>query len=114
MRPDRGAHAAARRGTIGRDRERARDQAVERLNAAEFDLILLRPEHARAATAWRPLRLFAERHVKCPILIVSGADHKILKAAQELGKRRGLGVAGTLHKPFGLEQVRTPSGTSPS
>jgi EAL domain-containing protein (putative c-di-GMP-specific phosphodiesterase class I) len=52
------------------------------------------------------MRLFAERKVTCPIVIMSGADIKILKSAQELGKSRGLGVAGTLSKPFGLQQMR--------
>src|SRR5689334_5917812 len=82
------------------------DEAVERLNTSTYDLIfcdLNMPGRDGVET----MRLFAERHVKCPILIVSGADTKILKAAQELGKHRGLGVAGTLHKPFGLEQIRS-------
>jgi EAL domain-containing protein (putative c-di-GMP-specific phosphodiesterase class I)/CheY-like chemotaxis protein len=81
------------------------EEAVERLNAGTFDLIfcdLNMPGRDGVET----MRLFAERQVKCPILIVSGADPKVLKAAQELGKSRGLGVAGSLQKPFGLEQVR--------
>jgi EAL domain-containing protein (putative c-di-GMP-specific phosphodiesterase class I) len=81
------------------------DEAVERLNAASFDLILC-DLNMPGRDGVETLRLFAERRVKCPIFIVSGADPKILKAAQELGRGRGLGVAGTLHKPFGLEQVR--------
>jgi EAL domain-containing protein (putative c-di-GMP-specific phosphodiesterase class I) len=82
------------------------DEAVERLNASTYDLIfcdLNMPGRDGVET----MRMLAERHIKCPILIVSGADHKILKAAQELGKHRGLGVAGTLHKPFGLEQIKS-------
>jgi EAL domain-containing protein (putative c-di-GMP-specific phosphodiesterase class I)/CheY-like chemotaxis protein len=81
------------------------DEAVARLKTGKYDLIfcdLNMPGRDGVET----MRLFAERNVKCPILIVSGADPKILKAAQELGKGRGLGVAGTLHKPFGLEQMR--------
>jgi EAL domain-containing protein (putative c-di-GMP-specific phosphodiesterase class I)/ActR/RegA family two-component response regulator len=82
------------------------DEAVERLNASAYDVIfcdLNMPGRDGVET----MRLFAERHIKCPIFLVSGADHKILKAAQELGKHRGLGVAGILHKPFGLDQVRS-------
>jgi EAL domain-containing protein (putative c-di-GMP-specific phosphodiesterase class I)/CheY-like chemotaxis protein len=82
------------------------DEAVERLNASTFDLIfcdLNMPGRDGVET----MRLFAERHIKCPIFLVSGADNKILKAAQELGKHRGLGVAGTLQKPFGLEQIKS-------
>jgi EAL domain-containing protein (putative c-di-GMP-specific phosphodiesterase class I)/CheY-like chemotaxis protein len=81
------------------------EEALEWLNAATFDVIfcdLNMPGRDGVET----MRLFAERQVKCPILIVSGADPKILKAAQQLGKGRGLGVAGALQKPFGLEQVR--------
>jgi EAL domain-containing protein (putative c-di-GMP-specific phosphodiesterase class I)/ActR/RegA family two-component response regulator len=82
------------------------DEAVERLNVSTFDLIfcdLNMPGRDGVET----MRLLAEREIRCPILLVSGADHKILKAAQELGKHRGLGVAGTLRKPFGLEQIKT-------
>jgi EAL domain-containing protein (putative c-di-GMP-specific phosphodiesterase class I)/AmiR/NasT family two-component response regulator len=93
-------------GTHSVETAASADEAVERLNASTFDLIfcdLNMPGRDGVET----MRLFAERHVKCPILLVSGADHKILKAAQELGKHRGLGVAGTLHKPFGLEQLES-------
>jgi EAL domain-containing protein (putative c-di-GMP-specific phosphodiesterase class I)/ActR/RegA family two-component response regulator len=80
-------------------------QAVERLNAGSFDLIccdLNMPGRDGVET----MRLFAERRIKTPILIMSGADSKIIKAAQELGKSRGLAVAGILQKPFGLDDVR--------
>ena len=73
-------------------------QAVERLNASSFDLIccdLNMPGQDGVET----MRLFAERKIKCPILIVSGADIKILKAAETLGKSRGLAVSGLLEKP---------------
>ena len=85
------------------------DQAIEKLNGANFDLILCdlsMPGRDGVET----LRLFAERQVRCPIFIVSGADPKILKAAQELGIGRGLGVAGTLRKPISMEQVRNALG----
>jgi EAL domain-containing protein (putative c-di-GMP-specific phosphodiesterase class I) len=52
------------------------------------------------------MRLFAERRVKSPIVIISGADPKILKAAQALGKGRGLAIAGILQKPFGLTELK--------
>ncbi len=81
------------------------DEAVERLNASTFDLILC-DLNMPGRDGVETMRIFAERHVKSPILIVSGADPKILKAAQELGRGRGLRVAGTLHKPFNMEQVR--------
>jgi EAL domain-containing protein (putative c-di-GMP-specific phosphodiesterase class I)/AmiR/NasT family two-component response regulator len=93
-----GAHSVETAGSA--------DEAVERLNGTTYDLIfcdLNMPGRDGVET----MRLFAERQIKCPILIVSGADHRILKAAQELGKHRGLGVAGVLHKPFGLEQIKS-------
>jgi EAL domain-containing protein (putative c-di-GMP-specific phosphodiesterase class I) len=80
-------------------------QAVERLNTGSFDLIccdLNMPGRDGVET----MRLLAERRIRTPILIMSGADSKIIKAAQELGKSRGLAVAGILQKPFGLEDVR--------
>lgn len=85
------------------------DQAVEKLNDASFDLILC-DLNMPGRDGVETLRLFAERQVKCPIFIVSGADPKVLKAAQELGKGRGLRVAGTLRKPFDLEQIRNALG----
>ena len=82
------------------------DEAVERLSAASYDLILC-DLNMPGRDGVETMRVFAERRIRCPILLVSGADQKILKAAQELGKHRGLGVTGTLHKPFGLEQIRS-------
>jgi EAL domain-containing protein (putative c-di-GMP-specific phosphodiesterase class I)/FixJ family two-component response regulator len=94
-----------RAGSLSVETAANADEAVERLDTGPFDLIfcdLNMPGRDGVET----MRMFAERHVKCPILIVSGADPKILKAAQELGKSRGLGVAGSLKKPFGAEQVK--------
>ncbi len=85
---------------------RGADEAVERLNHEAFDLILC-DLNMPGRDGVETLRLFAERNVKCPILLMSGADTRILKAAQELGKSRGLGVAGTLQKPFGLRALET-------
>lgn len=92
-------------GALSVETAESADEAVERLNTGPFDLIfcdLTMP----GRDGVEALRLFAERHVKAPIVIVSGADNKILKAAQELGKSRGLGMAGCLRKPFGMEQMR--------
>jgi EAL domain-containing protein (putative c-di-GMP-specific phosphodiesterase class I) len=38
-------------------------------------------------------------------VIISGADPKVLKAAQALGKGRGLAIAGVLQKPFGIAEL---------
>src|SRR5215510_13133797 len=73
------------------------DEAVARLDAGSFDLIccdLNMPGRDGVET----MRLFAERKVKSPVVIVSGADPKVLKAARELGKSRGLAIAGLLQK----------------
>jgi EAL domain-containing protein (putative c-di-GMP-specific phosphodiesterase class I)/CheY-like chemotaxis protein len=76
-------------------------QALESIDAGSFDLIccdLNMPGRDGVET----MRLFAERRVKSPLVIISGADPKVLKAAQALGKGRGLAIAGVLQKPFGL------------
>jgi EAL domain-containing protein (putative c-di-GMP-specific phosphodiesterase class I)/CheY-like chemotaxis protein len=79
-------------------------QALERIDAGPFDLIccdLNMPGRDGVET----MRLFAERRVKSPLVIVSGADLKVLKAAQALGKSRGLAIAGVLQKPFGIAEL---------
>jgi EAL domain-containing protein (putative c-di-GMP-specific phosphodiesterase class I)/CheY-like chemotaxis protein len=79
-------------------------QALERVDAGSFDLIccdLNMPGRDGVET----MRLFAERRVKSPLVIISGADPKVLKAAQALGKSRGLAIAGVLQKPFGIAEL---------
>jgi CheY-like chemotaxis protein len=79
-------------------------QALERIDTNSFDLIccdLNMPGRDGVET----MRLFAERRVKSPLVIVSGADLKVLKAAQALGKSRGQASAGVLQKPFGIAQL---------
>jgi EAL domain-containing protein (putative c-di-GMP-specific phosphodiesterase class I)/CheY-like chemotaxis protein len=79
-------------------------EALERIDAGSFDLIccdLNMPGRDGVET----MRLFAERRVKSPLVIISGADPKVLKAAQALGKGRGLAIAGVLQKPFGMAEL---------
>ncbi|MEO8185388.1 MAG: EAL domain-containing response regulator, partial [Deltaproteobacteria bacterium] len=81
------------------------DQAIARLEAGSFDLIccdLNMPGRDGVET----MRMFAERRIKTPVVIISGADPKVLKAAQALGKNRGLAIAGILQKPFGLTELK--------
>jgi EAL domain-containing protein (putative c-di-GMP-specific phosphodiesterase class I)/FixJ family two-component response regulator len=95
----------ARLGTKSVDMAISGQEAVERLATEKFDLIccdLNMPGRDGVET----MRLLAERRVRTPLLIVSGADPRVLKAAQELGKSRGLRVAGALSKPFGLDDLR--------
>ncbi|HVZ35034.1 MAG TPA: EAL domain-containing protein, partial [Polyangiaceae bacterium] len=95
----------ARLGTESVDTAITGQQAVERLATEKFDLIccdLNMPGRDGVET----MRLLAERRVRTPLLIVSGADPRVLKAAQELGKSRGLRIAGVLAKPFGLDDLR--------
>ena len=80
------------------------NQALERIDAGSFDLIccdLNMPGRDGVET----MRLFAERRVKSPLVIISGADPKVLKAAEALGKSRGLAIAGVLQKPFGIAEL---------
>ncbi len=92
-------------------------EAVERLDLGPFNLICC-DLHMPGRDGVETMRLFAERRVKSPIVVVSGADPKVLKAAQELGKGRGLAIAGVLQKPFGIADleatfVRVATLTSP-
>src|SRR5712691_7830701 len=41
------------------------------------------------------------------VVVASGADLRILESAIRVGRERGLKMAGTLAKPFGLETVRS-------
>ena len=51
------------------------DEAVERLNASAYDLILC-DLNMPGRDGVETMRLLAERQIRCPILLVSGADHK--------------------------------------
>lgn len=52
------------------------------------------------------MRFLAERGCKAGILIVSGADQRVLDCAASLAKARGLRMLGTIPKPFRLAPMR--------
>jgi CheY-like chemotaxis protein len=80
------------------------EEALRLLESTNVDLIVC-DLHMPGCDGVEALRLFAERKVRCPIVIASGADPKVLKAVQELGQVRGLRVVGVLNKPYGVEEL---------
>ncbi|MCS0502271.1 EAL domain-containing response regulator [Ancylobacter mangrovi] len=76
----------------------------------------------RALAEWRPthitldlqmpgydgvetIRALAERGSNARIVLVSGVDAKVLEMAALLGRERGLDIAGTLTKPWGMARL---------
>src|SRR3954453_7205913 len=53
------------------------------------------------------MRFLAGEHCPSRLLIMSGSDPQLLKAALSLGEALGLDVAGKLAKPLRIEALRT-------
>ena len=53
------------------------------------------------------LRFLAESNSTAKIIVMSGMDEKTIGTAKTLGKTHGLRIMGSLHKPFGLAELRT-------
>ena len=51
------------------------------------------------------LRFLADEQFRCPVLIVSGFDQRVLDSAFRLGEALGLTMAGPLQKPVRLDQL---------
>ena len=45
------------------------------------------------------------QHSQARIILISGADRRVLKSASEFGRSRGLSIAGALEKPFAVESL---------
>jgi EAL domain-containing protein (putative c-di-GMP-specific phosphodiesterase class I) len=52
------------------------------------------------------LRALAAEKCAAPVLVTSGADPRVLDAAQQLGRERGLKMGEPIQKPFGLQALR--------
>lgn len=52
------------------------------------------------------LRQLAEQAVRCPIVLASGFDRRTLLSARRLAVTQGLTVAGTVHKPVRIAELR--------
>lgn len=51
------------------------------------------------------LKILGERQCKANIILISGADRRILETAQEWASTLGLSVTGHLQKPFRLKEL---------
>lgn len=58
------------------------------------------------------LRHLAQRRFRGGLVLVSGEDDRILRAAAKLAAVGRLRVVGTLHKPFALEELRQALGSA--
>ena len=58
------------------------------------------------------LRFLAERNCRCPILIVSGHDRRVVEAAKRLGTALGLRMGGCLTKPVRVHELAEALGQS--
>ena len=52
------------------------------------------------------LRFLADRDSRAHVLIISGCDHSVLKAADYLGRTYGLKIAGVIAKPLRVANLR--------
>lgn len=80
------------------------DQALAIIANQSFDLILC-DLRMPGRDGVETLRLLAEVQVKSGIVLLSGSDPRLLRAAQELGRTRGLLMLGTLTKPIALHDL---------
>ncbi len=53
------------------------------------------------------LRFLAEKSCQAAIVLMTGADMRILTTARRLGAGHGLNILGTLHKPFKIDALRS-------
>src|SRR5690606_21946246 len=51
------------------------------------------------------LKLLSDERCSARVLVVSGGDKRVLKAAMRFGTARGLRMAGALQKPLHLQQL---------
>ena len=51
------------------------------------------------------LRFLAEEHSNAKVVVISGADDRVLSAAKRLGTSQGLAMVGSLQKPISIEAL---------
>ena len=53
------------------------------------------------------IRFLAEKKCSAQLILVSGLDTEVLDSAQKLVEEQGLNFAGSMQKPFKIEQLHT-------
>ena len=101
------------RETIRLAAQRAGIEAELFASAAEFEDVGAVPDSAVIMIDLRlgnangvdVLRLLAERRCRAKIVVMSGAEERILQTTERLGKAYGLNMLAALTKPFQLDQL---------
>jgi len=78
---------------------------LDHLDGHAADVIIL-DLHMPDSDGIEVLRLLAGLGVIAKILIASGADGRVMETALELGRERGLRMAGVIHKPISVATLR--------
>ncbi|MFN4283198.1 MAG: EAL domain-containing protein [Alphaproteobacteria bacterium] len=78
---------------------------LDHLDGNAADVIVL-DLHMPDSDGIEVLRLLAGLGVVANILIASGADGRVMETALELGRERGLRMAGVIHKPISVAALR--------
>jgi EAL domain-containing protein (putative c-di-GMP-specific phosphodiesterase class I) len=103
---------------FGRVMKRAAEQIGFEVLVAEDPRVV-----AKTVRSWRPTVILLDLHMPnvdgiqvlralaadksdAHIVLSSGADGKIVESAMQLGRDRGLKMAGVLHKPVGIDAVK--------
>lgn len=53
------------------------------------------------------IMFLAEQRLTCALIIISGADERVAKAASKLASRHGLNIKGLMKKPVDFKQLDT-------
>lgn len=80
-------------------------EALRRVRAQHFDLILC-DLNMPNTDGIETMRLLADAGARAAIILLSGSDPRLLRAAQELGRNRGLNIIAALSKPAHLSELR--------
>jgi CheY-like chemotaxis protein len=82
------------------------DQFVEALIAREPDVIML-DLSMPGSDGVELLRFLAASKCRARIFVISGFDPRVLETSGKLGSALGLSIAGTLHKPVRVAELRS-------
>lgn len=80
-------------------------EALERLGQEHFDLILC-DLNMPNTDGIETMRRLADHGVRSAIILLSGSDPRLLRAAEDLGRNRGLNIVAAMSKPAHLAELR--------